>query len=65
VRIDCDGIIFTGLIDTGAARSMISTASYGRLVREGYAGGALCEGVKLRSLSGHVLVPRGVGKVRY
>jgi len=53
----------SGLVDTGAARSMMRADIWKELVKKGVAESALSEGVPLCSLTGHVLPVRGVAKV--
>ena len=53
-----------GLIDSGASRSMIKECVWEELCREGITDGRLTHGVRLRSLTGHLLDTRGVASIR-
>lgn len=63
MSIAVNGAILSALVDTGAARSMIRTASWEKLIPTGAASKRLEPGIGLRSLSGHLLHTKGVSEI--
>lgn len=53
-----------GLVDSGASRSMIRRDVWEELCQKGVADGHLTTGVRLRSLTGHLLEVEGVATIR-